>query len=95
MNLTPTPKIAPKSPKSAKRPKIWPNEKQKDRAVLPKQKLIVYIFRFQNVFEPDLEPKNSPNGQKKNTPKDSKSEKRLKILPIKNKKIGLYYQSQS
>ena len=50
LNLTPSPKIAPKSPKRAKRPNIWPNEKQKDRAVLPKQKLIVYISRFQKCF---------------------------------------------
>ena len=53
LNLTPAPKIAPKSPKSAKsakRPKIWPNEKQKDSAVLPKQKIIVYISRFQKYF---------------------------------------------
>ena len=55
LNLTLTPKIAPtgqrkissKDPKSAKRPKIWPNKKQKDRAVLPKQKVIVYISRLQ------------------------------------------------
>ena len=50
LNLTPAPKIAPKSPKSAKRHKIWPNEKQKDRAVLPKQKVIVYIYKFQKCF---------------------------------------------
>ena len=45
LNLTPTPKIALKSPKSAKRPKIWPNEKLKDRAVLQKLKMIVCITR--------------------------------------------------
>ena len=50
LNLTSTPKIAPKGLKRAKRPKIWPNEKQTDRAVLPKQKLIVYICRFQKCF---------------------------------------------
>ena len=56
-SLTSTPKIAPtdkkntpKGSKSEKRPKIWPNLKQKDRAVLPKQKLIVYISRFQKCF---------------------------------------------
>ena len=81
MNLTPTPKITPKSPKSAKRPKIWPNEKQKDRAVLSKQELIVYISRFKNVFEPDLDPKKSPNGPKKITPNGPKSGKRPKIWP--------------
>ena len=45
---------------------MLPNLKQKDRAVLPKQKLIVYISRFQIFFEPDLDLKNSPIGQKKN-----------------------------
>ena len=50
MNLTPTPKIAPKSPKSAKRPKVRQNEKQKERAVLPIPKMIVYIGRFQKSF---------------------------------------------
>ena len=86
-SLTSTPKIAPtgkkntpKGSKSEKRLKIWPNLKQKDRAVLPKLELIVYISRFKNVFEPDLDPKNSPNGLKEITPKDSKSEKRPKIL---------------
>ena len=43
-------KITLKGSKSEKRPKIWPNLKQKDRAVLPKQKLIVYISRFQKCF---------------------------------------------
>ena len=84
LNLTSTPKIALKSPKIAKRPKIWPNEKQKDRAVLPKQNLIVDISRFQNVFEPDLDPKNSPIGQKK--PEEPKKCKRgPKYEHIKNK----------
>ena len=41
------PKIAPKGPKRAKRPQIWRKWKQKDRAVLPKPKLIDYISRFQ------------------------------------------------
>ena len=63
--MTSPPKIAPKGPKSAKKPKIWPNLKQKDMAVLPKQKLIVYISKFQNVFEPDFDPKNCPIGPKK------------------------------
>ena len=48
--LTPTTKIAQKSPKNAKRPKIWPKEKQKHWAVLPRQKLIVYISRLQKYF---------------------------------------------
>ena len=45
LNLTQTPKIAPKDPKSVKRPKIWPNLKQKDMALLPKLNLVVYIIR--------------------------------------------------
>ena len=51
LNLSPTPKIALKGLKNAK---IWPNWKQKDRAVFSKPKLIVYIDTFQNGFEPDL-----------------------------------------
>ena len=42
--------ITPKGSKSEKRPKIWLNLKQKDKAILPKQKLIVYISRFQKCF---------------------------------------------
>ena len=34
-----------------------PNRKQKDRAVLLKPKLIVYIGKSQKVFEPDPNPK--------------------------------------
>ena len=38
------PKDSPKGLKKVqKRPKMWPNSKQKVRAVLPKPKLIVYI----------------------------------------------------
>ena len=58
LNLIPTPKIAPKNQKVApkgpkkvqKRQKMWPNLKQKVRAVLPKPKLIDYISRFQKCF---------------------------------------------
>ena len=57
LNLTPTPKIAPKDqkiapkgPKKCKRPKMWPNLKQKVKAVLPKPKLIVYISRSPKKF---------------------------------------------
>ena len=83
MDLTPTPKIAPKSPKNAKKKtKIWPNEKQKDRAVLPKQKLIVYICRFQKCFRAWPRPQKQPQrAKKKITQKGSKSEKRPKIWP--------------
>ena len=85
MNLTPTPKIAPKSPKSAKRPKIWPNEKQKDRAVLPKQKLIVYISRFQKYFLTWPWPQKQPQQAKKISPESPKSAKRPKIWRNKKK----------
>ena len=58
LSLFPTPKIAPKGQKIAlqgpkkvqKRLKMWPNLKQKVRAVLPRAKLIVYIGRSQNSF---------------------------------------------
>ena len=56
-NLTPTPKIAPedqkialKGPKSANEAQNMANSKQKDRALLPKQRFIVYISRFQKCF---------------------------------------------
>ena len=47
MNLTPTPIIGPKGTKSGKKAPNLAESKQKDRAVLPKPKLIDYIFRFQ------------------------------------------------
>ena len=51
LDLTPTPKIALKIPKSAKkRLQIWPNQKENDRVSLQKQKLIVYIIRFKKCF---------------------------------------------
>ena len=64
LNLTPTPKTARKDKKIAqkgqkkvqKRPKIWPNSKQKARAVLPKAKLIVDIGRFQKSFRTGPQP---------------------------------------
>ena len=41
----------PKGPKKVqKRPIMWTNQKQKDGAVLPKAKLIVYIGRSQKKF---------------------------------------------
>jgi len=67
----PNPKIARKSPKSAKRSQIWLNYKQKDRVSLPKQKLIVYIIRFQNVLNLTPTPKVAPKHQKI-APKDTK-----------------------
>ena len=59
LNLTPTPKIAPKDQKIApkdpkkvqKRPKMWPNLKQKIKAVLPKPKLIVFTGRSQKSIQ--------------------------------------------
>ena len=63
MSLTQTPKIAPKGPKRAKKaPQKKPDKKQKDRAVHPKPKLIVYTSRSQQFFEPDPNPKTAPNG---------------------------------
>ena len=52
---------------------MWLNQKQKDRAVLPKPKLIDYIGRFQKLFlnlvptpkNSPKGPKNSPNGPEK------------------------------
>ena len=44
LNLTPTPKIALKGQKRAKRPQLWPIL-NKDGAVLPKPKFVVYISR--------------------------------------------------
>ena len=44
LNLTPTPKIALKGKKRAKRPKLWPIS-NKDGALLPKLNLVVYIIR--------------------------------------------------
>ena len=65
MSLTQTPKIAPKGPKRAKKaPQKKPDKKQKDRAVYPKPKLIVYISRSQNFFEPDSNPKIAPKAKK-------------------------------
>ena len=55
---------------------MWPNQKQKDRAVFPKPKLIVSIGRFQNVFEPDPDHKNGPEGQKNSPEGPKKVQKR-------------------
>ena len=67
LNLTPTPKIAPKDKKSPegpkkvqKRPKMWPNLKQKVSAVLSKPKLIVYIGRSQKSFPTGPLPEKKP-----------------------------------
>ena len=43
---------------------MWPNLKQKVRAVHPKPKLIVYIGRFHKFYEPDPDPRNSPKRKK-------------------------------
>ena len=57
MTLTPNPKKTPKGPKRAKKAPNMAELKQKDRAVFPKTKMIVYIVRSKNVFEPDPNPK--------------------------------------
>ena len=63
MSLTQTQKIAPKGPKRVKKaPQKKPDKKQKDRAVHPKPKLIVYTSRSQQFLEPDPNPKTAPNG---------------------------------
>ena len=49
-----------KAQKGQKRPKMWPNLKQKVRAVLPKPKLIVYIGRSQKSFWTGPQPEKSP-----------------------------------
>ena len=94
LNLIPTPKIAPKNQKVApkgpnkvqKRPKMWPNSKQKVRAVPPKPKLIVYIGRSQKVFELDPNPKNSF--------KDSKSAKKAPIVAeLKTQRYGRTFKT--
>ena len=67
LNLTPTPKIAPKyqkiAPKDPKNCKKAQNvakfKTKKVRTVLPKHKLIVYIGGPKKVFEPDLSPKKA------------------------------------
>ena len=49
--LDPNPKNSLERPKKMqKRPQIWPNYKQKDRAVFQIPKLIFYIGRFQKCF---------------------------------------------
>jgi len=51
----------------------------------PKQELIVYISRFKNIFEPDLDPQKSPNGPKKNNPEWPKKVKKAQNLAFQNK----------
>ena len=67
---------------------MWLNYKQTDITVLPKWKLIVYICRSQKVFEPDPNPKNSPEG-----PKNGK--KAQNLAELKTKKIMLYIQNKN
>ena len=61
MNLTPTPKIAPKSPKNSKKAEILAESKTNPKGYTSKTKnysLHVYVF------EPALDLKNSAKGQK-------------------------------
>ena len=62
---------------------MWPIQKQKDRAVLPKLKFIVYLGK-----SPDPNPKNRPEEPKK-------CKKGPKFGRMKNKKIGLYFQNKN
>ena len=90
LNLTPTPKgqkKALKGPKKCKRGPKCVRFKPKDRAVLQEPKLIFYIVRSQKVFEPDPNPRNSPEGPKK-------CKKGPKFGQTKNKKIWLCFQNQ-
>ena len=71
LNLTPTPKIAPRDKKNlqglkkCKRGPECQRIKSKDRTVLQEPKLIVYIGRSKKVFESDPNPQKSPEGTKK------------------------------
>ena len=59
----PNPKNSSKGTrKGKKKPQKKPDKKQKDRAVHPKPKLIVYTSRSQQFFEPDPNLKTAPNG---------------------------------
>ena len=67
LNLTLTPKgkkKALKGPKKCKRGPKCVRFKPKDRAVLQEPKLIFYIVRSQNVFEPDPKPRIAPKDPK-------------------------------
>ena len=66
---------------------MWPNQKLKDRAILPKPKLIVYIVRSQKVFVPQPNPQKGPEGPKK-CKKDV-----LIVAELKKKKMGLYFHT--
>ena len=64
LNFTPTPKIAPKGPKSAKKaPNVAEFKTKKYRAVLWKAKLIVYIGRIKKVSEHEPNPNNNSEGR--------------------------------
>ena len=65
-----------------KRPKMWSNQKQKYRAVLTKPKLIVYIGKSQQKFEPDLNSRNSSE-------RVQKVPKRPQLWPNKKQKGGV------
>ena len=61
----PNPKNSSKGTRKGKKNPKKPDKKQKDRAVHPKPKLIVYISRSQTFFEPDPNPKTAPKGSKR------------------------------
>ena len=65
MGFDPNPKIAPKGPKRCKKAPNGAELNKKDRAVIPKPKLIVYIDRFQKSFVTPSQVKNSPERPKK------------------------------
>ena len=61
--------------------KIKLHEKNKNRAILRKQKLLVYISKAQKSFQVQPQPKDSPKGPEKDQNDFKKAE---------NKKLSLY-----
>ena len=78
LNLTSTPKIAPKGPKRAKKAPNLAKVKAKNRALLPKPKEIVYVSRLGNFFEHDPNPKNCPVSPTKSQKNPNGTELRMK-----------------
>ena len=93
MNLTPTPKNSPeRSQQGKKGPKFGRIKNKKDRAVLPKPKLIDFIGKFQKLVLNLTPPPIIVSKGHKIAPKDHKIASKR---PKKVQKIGLYFQNQS
>ena len=70
----PNPKNSPEGPNKAKKmPQKGVDEKSKDRSVLSKPKLILYIWRPWKVFEPDPNQKIAPKDQNRKKQKDKQA----------------------